>query len=127
MTNALTSEATNPRFFTVYAAGLGFSSTTGNICLHLSTVTLHNLPFGARSARPRVTNIYARVVAAGEFLITDVSARNTLGDTGLRGGNIRTLVREDLTTTVTRNLGCDLTRRARPRMTEYGARMTACS
>ena len=92
MTNALTSEATNPRFFTVYAAGLGFSSTTGNICLHLSTVTLHNLPFGTRSARPRVTNIYARVVAAGEFLITDVSARNTLGDTGLRGGNIRTLV-----------------------------------
>ena len=91
-TAILTSETANPRFFAIYTAGLGFSSATGNICLYFSAVALHNLPFGTRCARPRVTNVRTRMITAREFLITDVSARNPLGGSGVQGRNVRALV-----------------------------------
>jgi len=126
-TSVLTSEAANPQSLAVHIAGLGFSSTTGNVCLHLSTVALHNFLFGTRRTRPRVTNVRTRMVTAGELLITDIPARDPLCGSGLHGRKVRALVRKHFATTVARHLSCNLTGRTRSRMTEYGARMTASS
>jgi len=123
----LTSEAAGPRFFAVHTARLGFSSATGNVCLYLSTIALHHFPFGARRTRPRVANVRTRMVAAGEILVTNIPTRNTLGGTGLQGGNIRALVRKHFTAAITRDLARNLAGRAGSGMTEHGTRMTACS
>lgn len=65
------------------------------------------------------------MIVAGELLITDISARYILGDTGFRGGYIGALVGKHFTTAVARNLARNLTGRTGSRMTEYGARMAA--
>jgi hypothetical protein len=91
-TAILTSEAANPRFFAVYTAGLGFSSATGDICLYISTIALHNLPFDTRGTRSGVTNVRTRMITAREFLIADISTRNPLGGSGIQERNIRALV-----------------------------------
>jgi len=123
----LASETANPRSFAVHTASLGLSSATGNVRLYLSTIALHDLPFGTGCAGPRVTDVRTRVVAARELLVTNIPTRNPLGGTGLQGENIRTLVGKHFAATVTWNLACNLTGRAGSGMTEYGAGMTACS
>jgi len=124
-TGVLTSEAANPRFFAVHTAGLGFSNAAGNVRLYLSTVALHNLPFGTRCTRPRMTNVRARMITARELLVTDISARNPLGGSGVQGRNVRALVRKHFATAVTRHLPCNLTGRTRTGMTHYWAGMAA--